>query len=204
MTKRSEEFLVLYASQMGTSKQAAQAFCEEAATRLSPAAIPDLTDNTELEITATPVLMKLDDFLKIREAAWTRLLVIFVSSYGKGDAPRDGHRFRDFCDTLSMSAKAKNLLTGVHFAMCGLGNSSFRTYMENPQLIDDALRAAGAERVGPFAKADADKFGEESQENVISKWQDGIWKELAKVLIKEPLSEERLKEMQNKANKLKY
>ena len=201
-TQRNEEILVLYASQMGTSRRAAEAFCEEATTKLSASAIQDMTGNSDIEVTVTPTLLTMDDFLKTKQAAWTRLVVIFVSSYGMGDAPKDGHRFRDLCDVLPM--KGRNILKGIQFAICGLGNSSFRTFMANPKAIEEGLRGGGANRIGDFAHADADKSGDESQKNTIAKWQEDIWDELAEVLIEEPLSEETLAAIQAKTNKLKY
>lgn len=203
MAQRSENILVLYATQMGNSRRAAQAFCDEMATKLSASAIQDMT-GTDQEVAVTPVMVTLDDFLKEKQGAWTRLAVIFVSSYGMGDAPKGGTRFRDMCEMLEMSPKKKGLLTGLQFAICGLGNSSFRTFMENPNITEETLTAAGARRVGEFGKADADKKGDDCQKNVIIKWQEGIWKPLALALIEEPLSEERLGEMQCMTNSLKY
>jgi sulfite reductase alpha subunit-like flavoprotein len=192
----------MLASQMGTSRRAAEAFCDEAATRLTASAIQDMT-GTDLDITATPTLMTLDAFLEEKEAAWTRIIVIFVSSCGMGDPPKGGWRFRDFCDALPMSAKAKNMLTGLKFAICGLGNASFRTYMQNPTAIEEGLRAAGATRIGEFCQGDAEKKGDESQKNTIIRWQEGMWKILAEALVEEPLTEERLAEMQKATQSLK-
>jgi len=203
-TTRSEEVFVLYASQMGTSEEAAQKFCDEVPTALSSKAIQELTDKKDVEITVVPTMMTLDEFLEVKSAAWTRLVVIFVSSYGMGASPMGGHRFRDLCeewkDQKEKDDKMEQVLTGLQYALCGLGNSSFRTFFENPQTIDDGLQAAGATRVGTLGKADAYKKGDESQPNVILKWREEIWKPLAEVLVQEPPSEEVLKEMQEKTN----
>ena len=216
-TARTEEVLVLYASQLGTSEKAAKSFAEEMTTELSPQAIQSLTDNNDesLEITVVPTVMTLDEFLEVKGgAAWTRLVIIFVSSYGMGASPQGGHRFRDLCEEWKDQHENNNtdddngpekILKGLNFAMCGLGNSSFRTFFENPTVIHDGLQAAGATRVGPLGKADANKRGDdESQAAVIAKWKQEIWKPLAEVLVQESLSEEVLKEMQDKTNAIKF
>lgn len=204
---RTEEVFVLYASQLGTTKAAAEAFCDEMTTQLSSETIQSLT-NSQVSVTVVPTCMTLDEFLEDKSAAWTRLVVIFVSSYGRGDPPEGGYRFRDLCDMwvdhYEQNPAVSKVLTGLQYALCGMGNSSFRTYFQNPQTIDDGLTLAGANRVGDLGKADASGKGEMSQQNVITKWKEGIWKPLAEVIAQEPLSEDTLKELQDKTNALKY
>lgn len=204
-SSRTEEICVLYASQFGTTKDAAQTFHDEMTTQLSAEKIQSLatTDDT---ITIVPTLMTLDDFLNVKNAAWTRLVVIFVSSYGMGAAPEGGLRFRDLCEYFADHPleDAPKSLTGLQYAMCGLGDSSFRTYFENPKTVDEGLILAGAKRVGGLGKADAKGKGELSQSNVIADWKEGIWKPLANAIAQEPLSDEALKELQDKTSVLKY
>ncbi|CAB9505621.1 Component of the sulfite reductase complex [Seminavis robusta] len=206
MAKRTEEVLVLYASQLGTSKRFARAFVKEMEEQLTSEAIQEYTHQSDgcCIIKVVPTLMTLDDFLEERQAAWTRLVVIFVSSYN-GAAPKGGPRFRDLCDTLkSPIGIDPHMLTGLKYAICGLGSSSYTTYFENPTAVNDGLTAAGATRVGEFGEADMQKRGEYNQRNVVARWKKGIWKELAQVLIEEPLPPERLLEMQAAISALKY
>ena len=145
-----------------------------------------------------------DDFLEDREAAWTRLVVIFVSTYN-GEAPKGGSRFRSLCDTLiTYTGIDPTLLSGIKYAICGLGSSSFTTYFENPMAVNDGLHAVGATRVGDFGEADMQKRGEDSQRHVITRWKQSIWKELAQVLMEEPLPPERLLEIQAATRSIKY
>jgi sulfite reductase alpha subunit-like flavoprotein len=201
MTTRKEEVYVLYGSQTGNSEQAAKDLCGQVETRLGPEVIQKLTD-TKDSITVVPTHMQLDDFLEIDRAKWTRLIVVIVSSYGVGSAPLGAYRFRELCDAWLNLYGDKNdnpkILNGCHFAMCGLGDSKFPTFFENPTKINESLMLVGAKRVGPLGKADASGTGKEVQANVIDRWMDGIWPELATVVAMKPLPEEQLEEMQNR------
>ena len=196
MVERTERVLVLYASQTGNSEQAAKDVCAQMPTKLSPAQLSQLTACKD-HITLQPVAMQLDDFLEIERCQWTRLVVICVSSYGVGQAPLGGYRFRDLCDTWAQD-KPASLLKGVQFALLGLGDSKFTTFFENPTKINETLQAVGAKRVGPLGKADASGKGNEKQSLVIERWIDGIWPFLAQVVVEEPLSPEALAAMQEK------
>lgn len=200
MTSRTEKVYVLFGSQTGNSEDYAKTFSKDIATHLSPQAIQTLT-GTKDEITVEPSCMQLDDFLEIQKADWTRLVVIFVSSYGVGQAPLGAYRYRDLCDAWKEN-NATGVLTGVKYALCGLGDSSYTTFFQNPTTIDEAMTQVGAKRVGPIGKADASKMGNESQANVIARWKEDIWKPLAQSLVEEPLEEETLKEMQDKTVEL--
>jgi len=210
-TSRTEEILVLYASQSGSTKKAAEKFCEEMTIQLSPDKIRSLakteTDN-DSNVTVVPTCMTLDEFLESKHAAWTRIVVIFVSSFGRGDSSNGGYRFRDLCDMwldqYEQNPDAPKVLTGVQYSLCGFGSSLFKTYFQNPQTIEDGLTLAGAKRIGDLGKANAAGKGEESQANVVAKWKEGIWKPLAEAIAQEPLSEDTLKELQDKTNALKY
>lgn len=198
---RSEKVYVLYGSQMGNSEQAAVELCSQMATRLSPVEIQRITGTMD-EVNIQPVHMQLDDFLEIEKCTWTRLLVIITSSYGVGQAPLGCYRYRDLCDAWyklykEEKTETKAVLDGVSFALCGLGDSKYPTYFQNPTRIDEAMRMVGAKRVGPLGKADASGTGNEAQATVVREWVDGIWPYLAKVVAQSPtLSVERLEEMQ--------
>lgn len=170
-----------------------------------------------ISIKVTPKLMGLDDFLDEREGKcrWTRLVVIVASSYGAGGAPMNARKFRRMCDGWIYDYKKKEkkengsggeegkkmvkFLDGVHFAMLGLGDKYYKTYMMNPMAIQEALEAVGATLVGERGEADADP-GEERQLEQMQQWMDGMWLHLAEALVKankgEPLSEERIATMQ--------
>lgn len=196
LRSRVEEIFVLYGSQTGNSEQAAKDFCRQVATRLSPKVIHQIS-STPTEIIVKPTHMQLDDFLELERAKWTRIVVIIVSSYGIGQAPLGSYRFRELCDVwLDTYPTNAKILDGLFFAICGLGDSKYTTFLENPTTIDKALHRVGAKRVGELGKADASGTGENAQGVVIERWMDGIWSELAKAVAQEPLSKEKLQMMQ--------
>lgn len=173
-----EPLYVLYGSQMGNSEQAAHDFCS----KLSTTFTPDFFQSHGLPvIDVQPTCIQLDDFLEVRHAAFTKCIVIFVSSYGVGQAPLGAYRFREVCDAFS-EANDHTILKGLHYAICGLGDSSYSTYMKNPTAIDSGLTAAGAQRIGTMARANANALGEESQDKTIARWIEDIWVPLAKAI----------------------
>lgn len=179
-TPREEQVLVLFASQTGNSEQAAMEIAD---------ALPENLSTPSLKVTSRH--MQLDDFLELHEAEWTRLVVIVCSSYGVGQAPLGGYRFRTYCDAI-LERKLEKHLQGLSYALLGLGDSKYTTFFMNPTIINGALQLAGAKRVGDLGKADASA----DQLAIIAKWIDGIWPSLQKALEEEPTSPERLKEMQ--------
>ena len=182
MTERTEKIYVLFGSQTGNSEEAAVAFAEELPAQLSPEKLRKLT-GTKDHITRQPVHLQLDDFLEIHKADWTRLVVIFVSSYGVGQAPLGCYRFRDLMDAWK-ERKEGALLKGVKFALCGLGDSSYTTYFQNPTVLNEVLLQVGAKRIGEVGQADAQLNGtDKSQANVIAKWKEDLWKPLAKAAV---------------------
>lgn len=188
---RHEQVLVLYASQTGNSEQAALEIADQLPARLSTESLVVRSRH-----------MQLDDFLELHEAEWTRLVVIVTSSYGVGQAPLGGYRFREFCDALfaveqqqqeQQQQQTTRMLQGLSFALLGLGDSKYTTFFRNPTVVNEALQLAGATRVGELGKADAssDQLGQ------IAKWMEGIWNELTIALdTQPPLSKDRLKQMQ--------
>jgi sulfite reductase alpha subunit-like flavoprotein len=135
---------VLFGSQTGNSEQAAQDFCAQ----WKEASAQKLKNPVHTRCTS------LDDFLEVDYAPWTRVVVIYCSSYGVGQAPLGASRFRELCNHCLQQQPAP-FLQGVHYALCGLGDSKYRTFFENPTTLDQGLTAAGAKRIGTLGCADA-------------------------------------------------
>ena len=177
---REEEILVLYGSQTGNSEQAAIDLTEK---------IPEKLSNEEVTVSARH--MQMDDFLEIERARWPRLVVIITSSYGVGQAPLGAYKFRALCDAIG-EKKLGGLFDGVSYAMCGLGDSKYTTFFQNPSVINASMLAAGAWRVGVLGKADAGGEGDDEQGKVIQRWVDGIWTKLDRVLAEDAPDSEKL------------
>ena len=182
---RVESLYVLYGSQTGNSEGAAKDFCAQLQTIYTP---------SYFEQHGLPVIqvkaqcLQLDDFLELHHAAFTKCIVIFVSSYGVGQAPLGAYRFRELCDYWAQhppqDEQQSSSLQGLQYAICGLGDSTYPTKFVNPTRIDRGLTAAGAQRIGELAKADAHGTGEQSQDTTIAQWIQQIWLPLAHQLTK--------------------
>ena len=121
-TTTTESIWVLYGSQTGNSEQAAKDFCQQIETKFTPSYFKDLhLDPVKVETTC----MQLDDFLEYQHAAFTKTMVIFVSSYGVGQAPMGSPMFRSFAEELLVQVESEktstDLLKGLDYAICGLG-----------------------------------------------------------------------------------
>jgi sulfite reductase alpha subunit-like flavoprotein len=193
-----EDVLVLYGSQKGHSEIAADEFVAAMSKSMSTDAIKTLTGRPGVAV--IPKLMKLDDFLKAGNCNWTRLVVIVVSSFGTGDAPEGATEFRKLADawiaTYKENPDKPKILEGVHFALLGLGDSEYETFMKNPKITEEALTLAGAKLCGERGVANAFN-GAMAQQKLIDEYVDGIWPHLAGIVVQEPVPEELLAEMKS-------
>jgi sulfite reductase alpha subunit-like flavoprotein len=172
----SKKILVLYGSQTGNSEQAALDFVK---------AVGE----------ANASALQLDDFLELHKALFIDgVLVIIVSSYGVGGAPLGAQRFRQVCDYwLEQSYDEQDRpLDGLRYAMCGLGDSKFTSFFENPTRIDKALRHVGARRIGNLGQADASG----DQEAAILQWRNSVLQQVQAGAAQCTVTDERLQKMQ--------
>lgn len=178
---RVEDLYVLYGSQTGNSEGAALDFCET----IQSTYTPEFFEKQKLDpIQVKTTCIQLDDFLEMNHANFTKCIVIFVSSYGVGQAPLGAYRFRDLCDDFLENHKDEPILEGLQYALCGLGDSSYTTYLRNPTTIDKGLATVGGKRIGEMGKANAnaDLGEDEAQDKVIKRWVQDILTPLAKAL----------------------
>ena len=118
---RTEPMFVLYGSQTGNSEQAAKDFCIELEEKFT-AEYFEAMNLKPVKITTT--CLQLDDFLEYEHSAFSKTMIVFVSSYGVGQAPIGSYKFRSFAEELlaqTESGKLKDLLEGLSYAVCGLG-----------------------------------------------------------------------------------
>lgn len=178
----TREICIIYGSQTGNSEQAAK----------------DLSDRLHEKGLAS-THMQADDFLELEKCKWTQCMVIITSSYGVGQAPLGCYRFRELCDAWHQQytddPNKPKLLEGLTYFLCGLGDSKYTTFFRNPTRIDEAMKMAGAKRVGPLGKADAS--GE--QLKAIDSWMDEVLPLIEKVAAEPALPQEQLQAMQDEA-----
>lgn len=118
---RTEPMYVLYGSQTGNSEQAAKDFCTELEEKFTPKYF-EAMNLKPVKITTT--CLQLDDFLEYEHSNFSKTVIIFVSSYGVGQAPMGSYKFRSFAEELlaqTESGKLSDLLKGLSYAVCGLG-----------------------------------------------------------------------------------
>lgn len=79
-----------------------------------------------------------------------RMHIVLCSTYGDGEVPTAARPFHE-----SLLA-ARPDLAGVAYAVFGMGDRSYtKTYSRGSELIDEALAACGAVRVGEYGRHDA-------------------------------------------------
>lgn len=86
--------------------------------------------------------------------------VIVVSSTGDGEMPSNGIPLLRWLRTEQPN------LTGIRFAMLGLGDSNYSTYMGNPRNLYTIFKNLGAEEFIPLTEAD-EQCG---MEDVVEPW----------------------------------
>jgi sulfite reductase alpha subunit-like flavoprotein len=177
---KPKTLFVVYGSQTGNSEQAAKDFATKFM-HFHQQRQPSFSPNfNPIQATAC----QLDDFLEVHHAPFSTclpVLVIFVSSYGVGQAPIGAHLFRTVCERF-VELQDSTLLHGLSYAICGLGDSTYTTYLKNPTTIDSGLQAAGAQRIGALGQADAHQRGEQAQDKVIQTWMETIWSPLMEAI----------------------
>jgi sulfite reductase (NADPH) flavoprotein alpha-component len=67
-------------------------------------------------------------------------IIIITSTHGDGDAPENATAFLEYLTDERPS------LTGVRFAVCGLGDTSYRYFCQTGKEFDEVLEDLGAER----------------------------------------------------------
>jgi len=132
----------------------------------------------------------MDDFLEIAlrtpsspektHGAMPPIFCVVCSSYGHGQAPLGGYKFRDLCDYILESSEERisTLWDGCQYAILGLGDSKYTTYFLNPIALDGGLSKAGAVRLGKFGRANV-SGKDVIQADVIEEWSKTIISDLS-------------------------
>jgi MioC protein len=74
---------------------------------------------------------------------------VICSTHGDGGLPASAQPFAEALD------EQRPDLTGLTYAMFGLGDSSYETYSRGSERIDERFAALGATRVGEYGRHDA-------------------------------------------------
>lgn len=121
--------VVLYGTESGNAETVADDLVSELAAESIRAV--DMTDATLEDLTP-------DAFY-----------IVICSTHGDGDLPSSAAPFAELLDNEQPN------LSGIRYAMFGLGDSSYETYSRGSERIDEKLTALGATRVGEYGRHDA-------------------------------------------------
>ncbi|ALN56593.1 sulfite reductase [NADPH] flavoprotein, alpha-component [Lysobacter enzymogenes] len=130
-SKTGERLTVVYGSQTGNAKRLAEQLAAQA------------------EAAGLSVRLLRADAYPTRELKGERLLYLVVSTQGDGDPSDDARGLVDF-----IAGKRAPELKGVHYAVLGLGDSSYPQFCAIGARLDARLAELGATRA--FARGDAD------------------------------------------------
>jgi MioC protein len=100
--------------------------------------------------------------------------LVLCSTYGDGELPASAQPF-----AAAMAAAAPGL-SGVSFAIFGLGDSEYETFNQGSQAVETLLVAAGATRIGERVLHDAS--GSEMAEDLALPWARAAIAEAAQLI----------------------
>src|SRR5690606_7039446 len=124
---------ILYGSQTGNARRAAESLFER------------------VQAAGLPARMVRADTYPTRELASERLLYLVISTQGEGDPPDDSIGFVEF-----LAGRRAPKLPELHYAVLGLGDTSYADFCGIACRIDARLAELGGQRVADVAMADLD------------------------------------------------
>lgn len=141
----ADTLTVLYGSQTGNARRVAEALFAAAGGRGLKAR-----------------LLRADAYPLAELKRETRLLIV-ISTQGDGDPPDDARGFVEH-----LAGRRAPRLEGLHYAVLGLGDSSYPKFCEIGRMLDARLAELGGTRLAPLGEADVDI------DTVARPWQAGV------------------------------
>jgi sulfite reductase alpha subunit-like flavoprotein len=116
------------------------------------------------------------DFASVAWSDGSRVFVFIASSTGDGDPPDKAIKFWRWLK----QPERGELFKGARFALLGLGDSNYSTFMGMPRRLHAQLVALGAEEF--LKKTEADDATPSGLESTIEPWVDRLWPALKQVV----------------------
>merc|ERR1712086_786325 len=135
----SPPMLVLSGSQTGTVEDMSEKFAKEMKRH---------------GFDAKPVDMEVYEMDGMELLADEKMVVFFTATHGEGD-PTDNAR--GFYDYLGSKDREPGELSGVKYAVFGLGNRQYEEYNSMGRFFDKRMEELGAKRVGKYGEGDDDQ-----------------------------------------------
>jgi MioC protein len=126
----SKKVVILFGTESGNAEFAAEDMAEAVEGRVC-----EVTDMSDFDVS---------DFSP------ECLYLVISSTHGEGELPSGAVPFFE-----ALNAEKPDL-TGIDYAMFGLGDSSYEHYSHGSEIIDEKLTELGAKRVGDYGRHDAD------------------------------------------------
>ncbi|AMD19191.1 HBR290Cp [Eremothecium sinecaudum] len=160
LKENKKDFLVIYASQTGTSEDYAKKFAKELAQKFS--------------LNVMCVDVENYDFENLNMLPENVIVSIFISTYGEGDLPDGAFQFEEWLQYLNPGD-----LANIRYTMFGFGNSTYEFYNGAAKKTEKLLSEAEAKRVGSFGLADD---GSGSTDEDYLGWKESIFEDLKDAL----------------------
>ncbi len=152
-TSEAPAMTILYATQSGNARSVAEALAENATGR-----------------GFAPRLVSAEQY-RPRDLAKERLLVVVISTQGEGEPPESAQELFKY-----LKGKKPPQLDELHYAIFGLGDSSYAFFCQAAKDLDALLKARGAQKLLERIDADVD-FQQHTEA-----WKQQILKQVEKTL----------------------
>ena len=97
----------------------------------------------------------------------TRVHLVLCSTYGDGELPTGARALH------AHLTSGGTALSGLEYAVFGMGDRSYtHTYSRGSELLDEALQACGARRIGEYGRHDAG--GSTDASDAAAEWMEGV------------------------------
>ncbi|ODV90813.1 hypothetical protein CANCADRAFT_111228 [Tortispora caseinolytica NRRL Y-17796] len=163
MEETDKTMVIFFGSQTGTAEDYANRLAKEATARFGlPAMVADLEEY---------------DLSNLNELPSDKFVAFVMATYGEGEPTDNAELFFNFITdedvTFANEQSAdESPLSNLKYAIFGLGNNTYEHYNHCSRLVNKALLALGATRVGPAGEGDE---GAGTMEEDYLAWKEELW-----------------------------